>query len=210
MADTHDLRELLFGDVPLHRWAGTGDAPPWSLFRAAATHLAADDATAARAALADVLAQPGLESRHYLQAWDALRTLGLTPPADQAKHVYGVVLDVPVTGGLDTLAAYEDHTCRYLNHSGSAIIWEQPDPIIDPLIERLLAAGRDLVHLIGPWDGSRPPLPTGQARLSLLCPSGLHFGQAPLNVLQSDERAQAAFATGAQLLAALVSHTLTP
>lgn len=61
---------------------------------------------------------------------------------DPAIGTHGVVLDVPVDGALDTLAAYADGTARYINHSGKAIIWESPDtshPIRD-LVKRLLAA----------------------------------------------------------------------
>src|SRR4051794_629643 len=112
------LREVLFGDVPLGDWAAASAEEPWASFRAAAEALARSDPAGARGALESVLAQTGLESRHYLQAWSGLRAIGIAPPDAEAKRVYGVVLDVPVSGGLDTLAAYEDRSARYLNHAG--------------------------------------------------------------------------------------------
>lgn len=184
-----ELRETLFGDMPLERWAGTGDAEPWNHFAAAAASLRGGDPAAAREALSRVLAIPGLESRHYLQAWHALGPLGVAPPESEAKHLYGVVVDVPVDRGLDTLAAYEDHSARYLNFSGAPIIWDAPGTAMDAPIDALLDAGRTLVRRIGPWEGPRPPLPPGMARLSLLTPSGLHFGQAPFSAFEGDAMA---------------------
>jgi hypothetical protein len=201
-----DMRELLFGDVPLSRWAGTGGEVPWSWFADAAEHIVAGRPDQAQLALSRVLAEPGLESRQYLQAWHALRGLGVEPEPAQAKQVLGVVLDISVEGGLDTLAAYADHSCRYLNHGGGAIIWDQPDPAIDQLVDQLLRAGRTVADQIGPWTGERPPLPAGVARLSVLCPSGLHFGQAPGDALRADPLARATLDAGTELLVALVAR----
>ena len=44
--------------------------------------------------------------------------------ADPSVTIHGVILDVPMDDGLDTLAAYADGTARYINHSGRTIIWE--------------------------------------------------------------------------------------
>jgi hypothetical protein len=58
---------------------------------------------AAVRALEAVVVRPGLESRHYLEAWQALRQSGVTPPSKEAKHVYGIIVDVPVKSGFDTV-----------------------------------------------------------------------------------------------------------
>jgi hypothetical protein len=200
-----ELRETLFGDQPLQAWGGKGiDAEPWNHFASAAASVRSGDQAGAREALNRVLALPGLESRHYLQAWDALRALGVAPPADEAKHLYGVVLDVPVDKGLDTLAAYEDHRARYLNFSGAPIIWDAPGGVMDAPIDALLAAGRTLVQQIGPWEGARPPLPRGVARMSLLTPSGLHFGQAPFQAFTGDPMAAPLVHAATALMQALI------
>lgn len=108
----HPLREILFGDRPLEEWARGGDAPrsgePWAHFADALTRRGRGDAAGAREALAAVLRQPGLESRHYVQAWHALRGLGEDPAPPEGKHVYGVIVDMPMPAGLDTLAVYEE------------------------------------------------------------------------------------------------------
>jgi hypothetical protein len=207
-ADPHlQIRELLYGDAPLRLWAGDGAAEPWTLFAQAADCLEAQDEDGARQALRSVLALPDEESRHYLQAWTSLRALGEAPPAAQAKHLYGAVLDIPTSGGCDTLAAYEDGGCRYLNFSGGIVVWDTPDEQIGGLISNLLDVGRLIAERIGPWEGPRPDLPEGQARLSFLCPSGLHFGQGPLPDLMSDQGARALVNAGLALLQALIART---
>lgn len=197
------MRELLFGDVPLAQWAGTAKESPWRDFQAAAKALEKDDAHGAERSLRAVLAHVGLESRHYLQAWDALRALGVMP-AGEAKHLYGVVLDVPVEDGLDTLAGYEDGTARYLNYSGKIIVWESADEEISTLITDLHQAAQQILVHAGPWEGPRPPLPQGQSRVSLLTPSGIHFGQARFDDLMQDRFAAPVFQAGVLLMQALM------
>ena len=45
-------------------------------------------------------------------------------PSDPAR-LYGVVVDMPVDDGLDTLAGYADGSCRYVNHSGKVLVWAE-------------------------------------------------------------------------------------
>ena len=47
---------------------------------------------------------------------------------------------MPVPGGLDTLAAYEDLSARYLNFSGAAVIWDHPDNSLDSETRGLMQA----------------------------------------------------------------------
>jgi len=205
----HPLRGLLFGDLPLEAWAGGGDAPrtgePWAGFAAASARRRQGDAAGARDALSAIVRQAGLESRHYVQAWHALRDLGQDPPPAEAKRVYGVVVDLPMPTGLDTLVAYADRSARFLSHGGGAIVWERPDASLDAEVDALLAAGRGLVGQIGPWAGVRPPLPPREARISILTPSGLHFGQGPVGVFRRDARAAPVLAAATSLMQALIT-----
>lgn len=203
-APSQNLRETFFGDLPLATWASSREGEPWASFGNVATRLDEGDRTGAVDLLQSIVQRSGLESRHYLQAWSSLRALGVSPPPGEAKHVYGVVVDVPVESGLDTLAGYEDGTARYVNFSGGVIIWEVPDAQMKGRIDKLLAAGNTLAALIGPWEGARPSLPPGQARISLLTPSGLHFGQAPLEVLTGDAMAVPVIAAATELMQALI------
>ena len=131
--------------------------------------------------------RPGLEPRHYLQAWHYLRLHGAQPPPAVAKQVLGVVIEVALPEGLDLLAAYPDHSARYYNYSGAGVVWEHPDATLDAQIDALLTAAARVVAEIGPWEQARPaPPPRGQLRMSFLTPSGLHFGQGPMNALARD------------------------
>jgi hypothetical protein len=203
---SHPSRETLFGDVPLTQWAGTSLTEPWRSFAEAASLATQLDRASAIRCLEGILSQPGLESRHYLQAWMSLTAFGVRPPENEAKHLYGVVLDMPVPGGMDTLAAYEDLSARYLNFSGAAVIWDHPDDSLDGEIQKLLAAGRELVAKVGPWEGPRPPVPPGQARISLLTPSGLHFGQAAPRLLSRDAMAAQVLQAATKLMQALIAR----
>lgn len=69
------------------------------------------------------------------------------------------------------------------------------------------AIGQGILRHIGPWAGPRPPLPNDTARVSLLTPSGLHFGQASFEVLANDALAGPAFGAGAALMQALLERT---
>ena len=200
-----NLRETLFGDVPLTQWCAGHSGEPWASFAAAATCIERGDQKGAVKALQKVLAQHGLESRHSLQAWTVLRELGTQPPSAEQKRVLGVVVDVPVESGVDSVAAYEDGTARYLNYSGAAILWEAPDDRLAAVVREVLAAGQKIATVIGPWEGARPELPAGQTRLSMLTPSGIHFGQAPFAALAREPMAAPLIDAATRLMQALIA-----
>ncbi len=192
-----DLRELLYGDAPLARWAPGNDE-----FQAVRAALDAGDTSAARDTLHRIVREPARASRDYLQAWHELRALGEQP--EDPGRLYGVVVDMPVKAGLDTLAAYEDGSARYLNFSGKVLVWESQDGEIDAMIQYMLGAGRDIVARIGPWHGPRPALKPGLLRLSMLCAGGLYFGEGPVKGLSTDQMAGPLLAAAGRLLQLLV------
>jgi hypothetical protein len=196
---TGDLRELLYGDVALSRWATSDDA-----FQTVREALDACDTTTARHALQRILRAPRRASRDYLQAWHELRALDEQP--EDPAHLYGVVVDMPVHAGLDTLAAYEDGTVRYLNYSGKVLVWEAQDEEIGLMTQDLLDAATSIVARIGPWRGPRPPLRPGLLRLSMLCAGGLYFGEGPVQALSADRMAGPLIAAAGRLLQALTDR----
>ncbi len=204
MSGSDALRDTFFGDVPLAAWAGSGAGEPWARFKLAAARLAKGDRDQGLAALEAILKKPDLESRHYLEAWTALREAGVEPPPHEARKVLGVVLDVPVQDGFDTLAAYADWHARYVNISGAAIVWDARDTRMDTLIKQLLVAGQALANLIGPWQGVRPPLNPGRTRINLLAPCGLLFGDGPFEAFMQDPNAAPILAAGTSLMRALI------
>ncbi len=149
--------------------------------------------------------QPAPRLRETL--FDESRFSGWAPTAI-ANRVRGVVVEVGLEGGLDLLAAYADHTARYYNFSGAGVVWEHADDSIDAQIDALLACGQTICDRIGPWEGERPgPPPAGQARINLLTPSGLHFGQGPFELLSRDGLGGPALAAATALMQSLIAKT---
>jgi hypothetical protein len=215
-ADFSDFRELFFGDVPLSDWkpqdASAQTQEPWLAFQAARDALAGNDVNRAVAALRRIVDTPSLESRQYLEAWHALRQLGIQPQREnEAKCVLGVVLEVHLDDGLDTLAAYADGTARYINHGGRVIIWENSDTGVAGLVDDLLRAGQRVAELIGPWEEPRrAPPPKRHVRINMLTASGLHFGEGPLTALSADSMAGPVIAAGTVLMKSLIDRAQTP
>lgn len=203
-------RDLLFADVALASWvsrASSADREPWKTFLQAHDALKGGRTLQAVGLLRVVAAMPALEPRHYLEAWHVLRELGVAPPSELAKHLYGVVVEVALPNGLDLLAAYSDKTARYLNWTGAAVIWNAPDGGFDSDIDDLLAAGFQILQRIGAWEAARPaPPPMGQVRLNLLTPSGLHFGQGQMVDLKRDALAAPFLNAATKLMQRLTSH----
>ena len=143
------------------------------------------------------------ESRVRLLAFNALdRKAAATHP----KELLGVVIEVGLDDGLDTLAAYRDLTARYINHSGKMVIWETTEPAVDEKIRNLLVAAENVVEKIGPWDKARLPPPEGLMRMTFLVSDGLYFGQGPMEALQSDPLAAPVVATATELLLELTKR----
>ncbi len=135
---TTAIRETLFGDMPLSGWASftaQTTSEPWSSFERARRFIESRDTQSATTALQAILEIPGLESRHYLQAYHFLADLGVTPIRELSKNVLGVVVEVGMKVGPDLIAGYTDHHARYYNYSGAGVVWERPDGALDTTID---------------------------------------------------------------------------
>lgn len=205
------IRDTLFGDAPMEAWPGphgTTNEQPWSWFVQAREALAKGRTADAVALWKNIAAESGLETRHYAQAWHFLRANGVQPPAAEAKRLLGVIVEVPVEDGVDLLAAYPDGTARYYNYSGAGVVWEHPDDSLDGTIGALLNAGQKILNVIGPWTDERPgPPAAGAIRLSMLAPSGLHFGQGPFDALANDPMAKPAVNAAIALMQQLIAKS---
>jgi len=205
------MRDTLFGDLPLDQWPPSdtnAEAFPWSAFVAARSALEKGDTADALAEWKAIAADASLEPRHTLQAWHFLRQHGEQPSEDEAKFVLGVVIEVALAEGLDLLAAYPDHSARYYNYSGAGVVWEHPDDSLNDTVDDLLLASNEIVYRIGPHDGGRPGIPPeGHVRLNFLTPSGLHFGQGPMEVLGADEMGGPVIQRGVALMQALIAKS---
>ena len=77
---------------------------------------------------------------------------------------------------------------------------------MDALVDALLTAARPLLATVGVWEGARPPLTAGLARISLLTPEGLHFTEGAFTQLAEDQPTAAVFAAGTALMSALIDR----
>ena len=202
------LRPLLCGDMAVDEFPAGDDAEgePWVSFVAARAALRAgkvDDAVATWRRIAEM---PDAESRVTLQAWTFLRANGVASPTNLATTVLGVVVEVPVDGGRDVLAAYKDGSARYLNHSGRVLVAEAGVEAVAASVAEVVAVAQTLAGVVGVWDQpALPDLPAGDSRLLLLTPGGFRFGQGPDPQLRQDPAAGPLFAAATQLLVALVA-----
>ena len=186
------VRETLFGDMPLKSWAAQRGGAPWSFFATAQEQIDAGKKDAAIATFKQVLDLEGIESRHYLQAWHALRGLGILPTPEQSKIVYGLVIEKGMIENFDLLATYADTSCRYYNFAGSCVINDKPVGDLLKTSENLIEASSMLVAwgLTKPsTEARRPPPARDLCRINFLTPAGIHSGEGRFDILVNDSNA---------------------
>jgi hypothetical protein len=198
-AATNHIYNLLFCDAPEAFRARPGSASaPWQtvLFGAPA------DARAIAALAHDASA----EGRVRLLAFNWLRQHGHAVPA---KQVLGVIVEVRLPGGLDTLAAFAEGGVRYINQTGRMSFFESVEAL-QPLVAALFEAAAATVAQISPWDGARLPPPSGDhVRLTFLVSDGLYFGEGPMQAMQREALGGPVIARAGALLQAVVDLTTT-
>jgi hypothetical protein len=152
------------------------------------------------------------DALHRVFVWHELNALGFRPEVESAKQVLGVVVEVGMPKGTDYLAAYPDFTARYYNHGGSKVFLEaETHPMdesvkdIQRSIDELIASCRSIVNHIGVWEGLRRKAPKkGNARITILTPSGLYFGEGPLPALERDPMAAPAMGHATSLMTKMI------
>lgn len=175
-----DLAMLLDGGAPATGWARLLTQEPCDPAALRALATAADT-----------------EDRVAAMAWRRLQAAGHDVPR---RELLGVVIEVRLETGLDTLAAYRDGSVRYIHGSGHTSIVEGPVEGLLPLVRHLFAASQAVVDRIGPTDAPRRPAPGSGVRLSFIVSDGLYFGEGPMNTLMSDGLAGPVLQTGVAIL----------
>ena len=122
----------------------------------------------------------------------------------------GVIVEVPLEGGLDTLAAYSDGRVRYINQTGKLTVVELGGSVsIEKLAKELVEVSTPVVQKLGPWEKDRLPSPAaGNIRLTFLVSDGLYFGEGPLNIMQGEPMAAPIIRKAIELLQAVVNTTI--
>ena len=185
----HLYNGLFCDDVQMLLPAGRADGPAW------ARTLRADPAD--MPALRALAEHPRTETR---VAALALRRLQQAGQPVAGRQLLGVVVEVPLDSGLDTLAAYRDGSVRFLRGSGRSTLVEAPVDAFEPIVRRLLAASQSVVDLIGPSDRPRGPAPQQHVRLNFIVSDGLYFGEGPMQALMADPMAAPVLRTAVELL----------
>lgn len=178
-------RSYLFGDAP----SGSTSDPIVSTpaLVSAQAYLAVGNIEEACSVLSDILGRSNEMSLVVLQAWRLMREMDRSPSIEWKDVVLGVVAEVGIDGGVDSLGVYPDQSVYYHNHAGSKIVWENGDGSLESQIRKVLEAAIAIVPQVGIWNDQRLPAPSeGRMRLSILTPVGIHFGEGPLEALEQD------------------------
>jgi hypothetical protein len=137
------------------------------------------------------------EGRHRYLAYARLRALKheVTP-----KVLLGVIVEYPLNGGLDTIAAFSDGGVRYINYTGKMAVFEGTKEL-DPFVKSLFAASAPAVAHHGPWEAPRKPPPgAGDVRITFLVSDGLYFGEGPMSDMDREASAGPILYSAARLL----------
>jgi hypothetical protein len=146
------------------------------------------------------------ETRVRIVAYNRLRVAKVAVPKGR---VLGVVVEVGMEGGLDTLAVYADGRMRYINHTGKMSIMEPAPAELKASGDDVLKAAQAAAAMIGPWEKKRLPAPKqGNGRLTFLVTDGLYFGQGPQDKIAGDAIGGPVLMAAAQLLTAIVDASV--
>ena len=174
------IRQGLFGCQPMReilQHVKLNGAGPFQSI--ADAHQLANDGRLeeAKSILRSILSATGSETRVELWVWSALRELSERPEPKLAFEILGTVVEVPVQGAYDILAAYKDGSARYLNFSGKAIFWDAKEAAIRSLCQALIdstvpSASRAMPRL-------SVSLPKSGVQVTLLTRSGMFVIPSP-------------------------------
>ncbi|MCF8319363.1 MAG: hypothetical protein K9H63_03560 [Sphingobacteriaceae bacterium] len=160
------------------------------------------------AALGELLINPLCDPRIQLLAANQLRKLDLLPPTNR---LLGVVLEVNLPEGLDTLAAYKNGVATYISYSEKSIFWDSTTAESDLLTNQLFEEGIKVHERLSPWPQERLDAPhTNHLRINFLAEHGLYFGQGPISMLFNDTLTRPTLLAATNLMRYLVDTPLTP
>jgi hypothetical protein len=142
------------------------------------------------------------EGRVRYLAYFKLRQLG---ESVTAKRLLGVIVEVPLPGGLDVLAAYSEGSVRYINQTGKLALYERVESL-NPLVQRLMSDSSQVVAQIGPTGQPRRPPPHGESvRITFLVSDGYYLGEGNMRSMQQDALAGPVIQRAVELLQAAVA-----
>jgi hypothetical protein len=144
------------------------------------------------------------ESRVRILAYNWLRQHKHAVPS---RELLAVIVEVPLAGGLDVLAAYSDGRVRYINQTGKLAVFEGAPYQIEQKARSLVASAVPAVNRIGPWEKKRlPPPKQGNVRITFLVSGGLCFGEGPFSLMQREPTAAPIIQNSSELLQLVVNE----
>ncbi|MCB0103980.1 MAG: hypothetical protein H6635_09695 [Anaerolineales bacterium] len=205
------LRSVYAGNSQLNEWPNGDDnsVQPWSLFIEARSKLKNKQFKEAEKVYRQILSMPGLETRHYMQAWMFMRYfLKVQPAPDTAKRVYCVMVEVATSTGVMGVVGYADYSARSFHSSGGGVTWEKPNDSLNGQIDAMLKAGENAVNAIPLVLVDVLPNPPKQADhilINIATPSGLYHGLGTGDFISNDPYAGPILNAATDLLGALES-----
>lgn len=179
-ANIESFKELLFADQSLEEQAtnykieSTPSKDNYThYFALALDNIRKSKAEEAKKNLKYVLSNSTLESRVHLWAWKALRRLGEKPSANEGRETRGVVIEVPMDDGYDTLAVYPDGQVRYINYTGKIAVWDAPDDRFKSAIKNILQTAQQFVNKTSVLEKHKP-VKFGFVQISILTFNGIY------------------------------------
>ena len=182
--------------------AAQGAPEPWASFVQSAVRMRAG--LGAKHLLLPLAEDAFKESRARLWAWRALRKLGEKPSPIHASEVLGFVLEVPMEGKLDVLAAYADGSARFMGHGENLIVREAADP--DPIVTKVISEAFVLLSIppkSRDADGDGPP--DDKVRMFALSALGTHSVEVPWAEVEAGGKYEKLFVAAIELLKALTA-----
>jgi hypothetical protein len=127
---------------------------------------------------------PSTENRVRALAYNWLRDSG-QPSTDDI--LLGVIIEVPLRLGLDTLASYGDGSIRYINQSEKIVFIEQSGNVkIEKLEKELVNLSAKYLKNNNIKIAQRRPIPKhGEIRITFLTSQGLRIVDGPMVSLQA-------------------------
>jgi hypothetical protein len=139
---------------------------------------------------------PHEESRVRLLAAQWLRANGHQPAAPE---VLGVVIEVPLDGSMDTLAAYADGRVRYINQTGRTAVFEGAPPEVAEQAKSLVVAAIPAFIKAAQQKPAYAP-GAGQLRFTFLSQDGNRVTDGFFSDIVRDELAKTVLEQGQRLL----------
>ena len=152
------------------------------------------DARALRVLIADEANESRLRALacHRLQATGAQLA---------ATRLFGVIVEVPLSQGLEVLAAFADGQVRHIHHTGKMSFFEPGPGEVNARARRLVTAAQPRVERLGRHTQTRLAPPVGdRIRMSFLTSNGLYCGEGRYEAMQKDEHAGPIMAAALALL----------